>query len=137
MRVRGAGAEVHVVAVRDDAAVVVRVSHDRPVGQHMFMIVCVLVVVAVMVIVAMMLDVVVTAVGVVQMAMIMAMLVLVLVPVHGAVGMPMLASVLFAFDLRFAAAAAACRAHDVLLGPPQAISISFTRISSPCVTCSW
>jgi hypothetical protein len=135
MRVCGAGAEVHVVAVRDDAAVVVRVSHDRPVGQHMFMIVCVLVVVAVMVIVAMMLDVVVTAVGVVQMAMIMAMLVL--VPVHGAVGMPMLASVLFALDLRFAAAAAACRAHDVLLGPPQAISISFTRISSPCVTCSW
>jgi hypothetical protein len=107
MRVRGTDAEVHVVAVRHDAAVVVRVPDDRPVGQHMLVIVCVLVIV------------------------------LVFVPVHGAVGMPMLVSVFFAFDLRFAAAAAACRAHDVLLGPPQAISISFTRISSPCTTCSW
>jgi NAD/NADP transhydrogenase beta subunit len=63
--------------------------------------------------------------------------VIMVVPVHGAVRMPMLVSVLVAFDLRFAAAATACRAHTVLLGPPQAISMSFTRISSPCVTCNW
>jgi hypothetical protein len=107
------------------------VAHDRPVGKSMLVPVRKFVVVIV--------GVIVPAVRPVNMlvlvCMIMVMVVFVFVHVHGAVGMPMHVPV--AFDLRFAAAAPACRAHTVLLGPPQAISISFTRISSPCVTCNW
>ena len=136
---RGTGTEVHVVAVRHHAAVIVRVPYYRPVRQPMFVFVFVFVFVCVCVIVPMrvMVGMFVAAVRPMHVVMHVFMAVLVvIVPVHGAVGMPMLVSVLVALDLRFAAAAAAGRAHTVLLGPPQATSISFTRISSPCVTCS-
>ena len=135
---RGTGTEVHVVAVRHHAAVIVRVADYRPVRQPMFVFVFVCVCVIVIVPMLVMVGVFVAAVRPMHVVMRLFMAVLVvIVPVHGAVGMPMLVSVLVALDLRFAAAAAAGRAHTVLLGPPQATSISFTRISSPCVTCSW
>jgi hypothetical protein len=143
VRVRGTGAEVDVVAVRHNASVIVRVPDDCPVRHPMFVLVrvFVIVVVAVIVIIPVSMNVVVVAVRPVLVLVLVRVrvrvIVTVVVPVHGAVGMPMLVSVLLAFDLRFAAAAAACCAHTVLLGPPQAISISFTRISSPCVTCNW
>ena len=133
VRVRRAGTEVHVVAMRHDASVIVRVPDDCPVRQPMFVLMRVIVIVAVIVPVTV--NVVVVAVRPVLVRVIVT--VVVVVPVHGAVGMPMLMSVLVAFDPGFAASATACRAHNVLLGPPQAISISFTRISSPCVTCNW
>ncbi len=41
VRVRGAGAEVHVVAMRHHAAVIVRVPHDGPVRQPMLVLVSV------------------------------------------------------------------------------------------------
>jgi hypothetical protein len=132
---------VDVVAVRHNASVIVRVPDDCPVRHPMFVLVrvFVIVVVAVIVIIPVSMNVVVVAVRpvLVLVRVRVRVIVTVVVPVHGAVGMPMLVSVLLAFDLRFAAAAAACCAHTVLLGPPQAISISFTRISSPCVTCNW
>jgi hypothetical protein len=121
--VRGAGPEVHVVAMGDDSTMVMGVPDDSAVRHHVRVLVRMLVVGAVVVIV----DVVVSAARTVLMVVIVPMI----VGVNGAVGVPMLAARRFAFDLRFAAAAAACRAHDVLLGSPHAISISFTRISSP------
>ena len=129
MRVRGADAEVHVVAVRDDASVVVGVEDYGSVWQPML--------VLVRMVVFMIVAVVVAAVRPMNVLVPVRVILSVIVPVHRAVRMLMLVSVLVAFDLRFAAAATACRAHTVLLGPPQAISISFTRISSPCTTCSW
>ena len=129
MRVRGADAEVHVVAVRDDASVVVGVEDYGSVWQPML--------VLVRMVVSMIVAVIVPAAGPMNVVVRVIVTVIIVVPVHGAVRMPMLVSVLVAFDLRFAAAATACRAHTVLLGPPQAISMSFTRISSPCVTCNW
>jgi hypothetical protein len=128
-----------VVAVRDHASVVVRVADRRSVGQPMLVLVRVVAIVMVFmpVLVAVMADMIVPAAGPVNVVVRVIVSVIMVVPVHGAVGMPMLVSVLVAFDLRFAAAATARRAHIVLLGPPQAISMSFTRISSPCVTCSW
>jgi hypothetical protein len=130
---------MHVVAVRDDASVVVRVADHRSVGQPMLVLVRVSAIVMVFmpVLMAVMVDMVVPAAGPMNVAVRVIVSVIMVVPVHGAVCMPMLVSVLVAFDLRFAAAATACRAHIVLLGPPQAISMSFTRISSPCVTCNW
>jgi hypothetical protein len=135
VRVGCSGAEVNVVAVGHDATMVVRVTHDGTVGQAVLVLVAVLVAVIVTVVVSM----VVAAPRPVHVVVIVvvAVLMVMIVPVHRAVRMPMLVAVPIAFDLRFAAAASACRAHSVLLGPPQAISISFTRISSPCVTCSW
>jgi hypothetical protein len=68
----GTRAEVHVIAVRQNAVVFVAVSHDGAVGQDMFVLVAV------------------------------------------AMAVVMLVSVAVAFDLRFSAAAAARRTHDVL-----------------------
>jgi hypothetical protein len=160
------GAEVHVIAVRDHSAVVVPVPYHGAVGHHVlvFVVVPVIVAVAMIVVVPIIVAVamtilltvrmVVTAAGVVHVIMgvavpvIIGMVVIVVavrVPVHRPVGMTVLVRMVVAFDLRFAASAAACRAHSFLPGPPRgpcpgrgryAISISFTRISSPCVTCS-
>jgi hypothetical protein len=45
--------------------------------------------------------------------MVVIVVMVVIVAVYRTIGVPMLVSVRFAFDLRLAASAAACRAHDV------------------------